>query len=116
MNKKVVEYVNNLMKNNEFRGEIKIKLDQILEDKKIDLHDIPNILSLLVLLYKKYGKPINKKYIKDVFYLLLNEILKEMELKEIDNEIYEQVIESSLKLLMLSAKIKNNNLIPKCFK
>lgn len=99
-----------LLDDDEFVYECKSKIEEIFEDKKIDINDIPEILSIIIIVSKKYYlfSNISEQDIYEIFSTLTIELFKKFKILEDDDPKINKVIQSSLKLLVLHINIKKS--------
>lgn len=107
----IVEIVDAILDNNEFKNECITKLKTIFEDGRIDNHDIPNIVLLLMLIYNNnHDIKISKENFKKVFKLLLHRLLDELNfydgISDSDREMLEIAVDTSLTLLMAKVEFE----------
>lgn len=113
-NQKIVEkIVKELLDDDEFIYECRKEIEEIFTDKKIDIDDIPDILSLIIIVSQKYYLFFNitNEDIYEIFSILIIEILKRFKILQKDDPKINKLIQSSLKLIVLHVNIKKK----KCF-
>ena len=112
INQKLIEQlIKQLLDDDEFVLECRIQIEEMYKDKKIDINDIPEILSLIVILSQKYYlfTNITQQDIYEIFLTLIVELFKKFNIFEEDDPKINMMIESCLKLLVLQIKIKKSN-------
>ena len=115
MNKLSENIVRKLLDDDDFVNKCKNELNEIMKDKKFDSSDLPEVMSLIVLVTEKYDTfDIDKNNIVEVFRLLIIELLKKINLIEETNSEIDKMLESCLKLLVL--KVKTNTFWQKIYK
>lgn len=104
----IEDVVKTLLDDDKFVADCKTELTEIMKDGKFDFKDMPEVISLVVLVYDKYGElHVDEKDIVEVFRLLIVGLLKKLGwLKESNPEI-EKMLESCLTLLALNVKSKS---------
>jgi len=107
--------VRELLDDDNFVNECKDELIKIMQDKKFDVNDMPEVMSLVVLVLEKYDKiKIDSEDVVEVFRLLIIELLKKHNIIENSSPEIEKMLESCLKLLVL--KVKTISFWSKLFK
>ena len=107
MNKLPEQIVRELLDNDEFVDECKKNLLEILKDKKFDSSDMPEVISLVVLLAENYDSfNVNEEDVSEVLKLLVMELIKKLKLTEDINEEIEKMLDACLKLVILKVKSK----------
>ena len=107
--------VRELLDDDNFVNECKDELIKIMQDKKFDVNDMPEVMSLVVLVLEKYDKiKIDSEDVVEVFRLLIIELLKKHNIIENSSPEIEKMLESCLKLLVL--KVKTSSFWSKLFK
>lgn len=107
MNKLPEQIVRELLDNDEFVDECKKNLLEILKDKKFDSTDMPEVISLVVLLAENYDSfNVNEEDVSEVLKLLVMELIKKLKLTEDINEEIEKMLDACLKLVILKVKSK----------
>ena len=109
--KKIIEdIVAELLDDDEFVYDCRIQIEEIVKDNKIDYDDIPEILSLVIILSQKYYLffDITEQDIYEIFSILIIELLKKFKILNRDDPKVNKIIQSSLKLLVLHVKINKN--------
>ncbi len=108
MSKLSENIVRELLDDDIFVNKCKSELNEIMKDKKFDSGDLPEVMSLIVLVTEKYDTfDIDKNDIVEVFRLLIVELLKRLNLIEESNSEIDKMLESCLKLLVLKVKTKS---------
>ena len=101
--------LNIIIKDKTFINNIKLYLNNIIKDDKIDQYDIPDLVFMITETINSFDS-FNLEYndIPILIRLILHNINEEYKIipPEKTND-FERVIESSLKLIMLQPKIKN---------
>ena len=107
MNKLPEQIVRELLDNDKFVDECKENLLEILKDKKFDSSDMPEVVSLVVLLVENYDSfDVNEEDVSEVLKLLVMELIKKLKLTEDINEEIEKMLDACLKLVILKVKSK----------
>tara|TARA_Y100000813_G_C24014988_1_gene282346 strand:- start:130 stop:498 length:369 start_codon:yes stop_codon:yes gene_type:complete len=107
MNKLPEQIVRELLDNDKFVNECKENLLEILKDKKFDSSDMPEVISLVVLLVENYDSfDVNEEDVSEVLKLLVMELIKKLKLTEDINEEIEKMLDACLKLVILKVKSK----------
>lgn len=106
----IEDIVAELLDDDEFVYDCRIKIEEIFKDNKIDYDDIPEILSLVIILSQKYYLffDITEQDIYEIFSILIIELLKKFKILNTDDPKVNKIIQSSLKLLVLHVKINKN--------
>ena len=108
MSKLAENIVRELLDDDIFVNECKVELMEIMKDKKFDLSDLPEVMSLVVLVVEKYDTfNVDSNDIVEVFRLLIVELLKKYDIIEEANPEINKMLESCLKLLVLKVKTKS---------
>jgi len=108
MSKLAENIVRELLDDDEFVNDCKNELNEIMKDKKFDFGDLPEVMSLVVLVAEKYDTfNVDKNDIIEVFRLLIVELLKRLNIIEESNPEINKMLESCLKLLVLKVKTKS---------
>jgi predicted secreted protein len=102
-----------------FNDEVKVSIDKILKDGKIDYFDIPEILLIINKIPIKNYKLDTADY-KTLIQKLFDYIIEKFELipQDADQEVkdsFKKIVDSCITLLLIKPKIINNKCIP-CFK
>ena len=113
MNQKIIEkIIEELLDDDAFVYECRKEIEDIFEDQKIDIEDIPEILSLIIIISQKYYLFMNitDDDIYEIFSILIIELFKKFNIlqEKDDNPKINKVIQSSLKLLVYHVKIKKS--------
>lgn len=109
--KKIIEeIVIELLDDDEFVYDCRIQIEEIFKDSKIHYDDIPEILSLVIILSQKYYLflDITEQDIYEIFSILIIELFKKFKILNANDERVKKIIQSSLKLLVLHVEIKKN--------
>jgi RecJ-like exonuclease len=107
MNKLPEQIVRELLDDDKFVDECKENLLEILKDKKFDSSDMPEVISLVVLLVEKYDSfDVNEDDVSEVLKMLVMELIKKLDLAESVNEEIEKMLDACLKLVVLKVKSK----------
>ena len=100
--------VKKLLDDDNFIKECKKDLDEIMKDKKFDVGDLPEVISLVTLVTTKYDAfVVDKNNIVEVFRLLIVELLKKLNLLEESNNEIDKMLEACLNLLVLKVKSRS---------
>ena len=92
-NKLIVNIVKTLLDNDAFYNECETSIKEIYADKQITSEDIPLILKIIVSVYNNYsGINVDNQDIKEVFTLLIIEIIKKINNTDESDEYYQQII------------------------
>ena len=107
MSKLAEQIVKELLDNDKFVNECKENLLEILKDKKFDSSDMPEVISLVVLLVENYDSfYVNEEDVSEVLKLLIMELIKKLKLTEDVSEEIEKMLDACLKLVVLKVKSK----------
>ena len=107
MSKLAEQIVRELLDNDKFVNECKENLLEILKDKKFDISDMPEVLTLVVLLLENYDSfDVNEEDVSEVLKLLIMELIKKLKLTEDVSEEIEKMLDACLKLVVLKVKSK----------
>ena len=99
--------VKELVDDDNFVNDCKNDINQILADGKFDWKDMPQVISLVVIISEKYDKiQIDEKDIVEVFRLLIIELLKKIGAIQETSEEIEKMLDQCLTLLALKVKTK----------
>lgn len=113
INHKIIEkIIQELLDDDAFVYECRKEIEDIFKDQKIDIDDIPEILSLIIIISQKYYLFMNitDDDIYEIFSILIIELFKKFKIlqEENDNPKINKIIQSSLKLLVYHVKIKKS--------
>lgn len=120
MSKLPEQIVIELLDDNKFVDECKQDLSEIMKDGRFDANDMPEILSLVVLILHKYDTfDVDEKDIAEVLRILIIELLKEVDLLDEAKPELEKMLDACLKLVVLKVKSKSfwnkvGKLLKKC--
>ncbi len=115
----IAKIVTELLDDVNFVQDCKKELKEIMKDGKFDFNDMPQVVTLVVLVYEKYDNlHVEEKDVADVFKLLIVELLKKMGwVTEEKKEQIEKMVESCITLLMLNINTQTIwKKITSCFK
>ena len=100
----IAKIVTELLDDVNFVQDCEKELKEIMKDGKFDFNDMPQVVTLVVLVYEKYDNlHVKEKDVADVFKLLIIELLKKMGwVTEEKKEQIEKMVESCITLLMLN--------------
>ena len=99
--------VRELLDNVEFVNKCKENLLEILEDKKFDANDVPELINLVVLILEEYDNfEIDEKDIAEVLRVIIVELLEKFNLLDEAKPDLEKMLDSCLKLVILKVKSK----------
>ena len=100
----IAKIVSELLNDVNFVEDCEKELKEIMKDGKFDFNDMPQVVTLVVLVYEKYDNlHVEKKDVADVFKLLIIELLNKMGwVTEEKKEQIEKMVESCITLLMLN--------------
>ena len=99
--------VRELLDNEEFVNKCKENLLEILEDKKFDANDVPELINLVVLILEEYDNfEIDEKDIAEVLRVIIVELLQKFNLLDEAKPDLEKMLDSCLKLVVLKVKSK----------
>ena len=115
----IAKIVTELLDDVNFVQDCKKELKEIMKDGKFDFNDMPQVVTLVVLVYEKYDNlHVKEKDVADVFKLLILELLKKMGwVTEEKKEQIEKMVESCITLLMLNINTQTIwKKITSCFK
>ena len=120
INQKIIEkIIQELLDDDAFVYECRKEIEDIFEDQKIDIDDIPEILSLIIIISQKYYLFMNitDDDIYEIFSILIIELFKKFNIlqEENDNPKINKILQSSLKLLVYHVKIKKSKWSCWCF-
>lgn len=106
--KPVSAFVNALIDDEKFLNLIKENIDNITEDGKITVGDIPEILTIVTECYNNMSKfKLTYEELPDVLIELTNYIIEHFELiPDDEEEEFKKMIDTAVKLVMLQPKIK----------
>ena len=100
--------VRELLDNEEFVNKCKENLFEILEDKKFNANDVPELINLVVLILEEYDNfKIDEKDIAEVLRIIIIELLKKFNLLDEAKPNLEKMLDSCLKLVVLKVKSKS---------
>jgi hypothetical protein len=104
----IEDVVKTLLDDDKFVADCKTELTEIMKDGKFDFKDMPEVISLVVLVYDKYGElHVDEKDVVEVFRLLIVGLLKKLGWLQESNPEIEKMLESCLTLLALNVKSKS---------
>lgn len=110
-NKLIVNIVKELLDNESFYNDCETSIKEIYADKQITTEDIPLILKILVSVYNNYSSiNVDNQDIKEVFTLLIIEIIKKINNNNNSEEYYQQIItliSPQIDLLLISIESTN---------
>ena len=107
MSKLPEEIVRELLDDDGFVDECKKNLLEIMEDKKFDTNDMPEVLSLVVLVLERYDSfDINENDVSEVLKMLVMELIKKLKLTDDVSDEVEKMLDACLKLVVLKVKSK----------
>jgi hypothetical protein len=88
----------------------KSSIDTIMKDGKVDFSDIPEIVYLLTDITKTlYKKKLNSDEFEELFNMLYKHVTEKYKfIPENNNEMFEKMLKSSLKLAMFKPKISKS--------
>lgn len=115
----IAKIVTELLDDVNFVKDCEKELKEIMKDGKFDFNDMPQVVTLVVLVYEKYDNlHVEEKDVADVFKLLILELLKKMGwVTEEKKEQIEKMVESCITLLMLNINTQTIwKKITSCFK
>ena len=99
--------IRELLDNEEFVNKCKENLLEILEDKKFDANDVPELINLVVLILEDYNNfEIDEKDIAEVLRVIIVELLEKFNLLDEAKPDLEKMLDSCLKLVVLKVKSK----------
>ena len=92
-NELIVNIVKEILDNESFYNDCETNIKEIYADKQLTMEDIPSILKILVLVYNNYSSiNVDNQDIKEVFTLLIIEIIKKINNTDESDEYYQQII------------------------
>jgi hypothetical protein len=105
---KVDKVLNSIIEDSSIMKLIKFKIDEIIEDGKIDYKDIPHFIEIIIIVLRNTNKlkSIKKNEIKDIMKEIIIYILKDNNLYEDNKEIVNDIINNSLNLIELGSSLK----------
>ena len=104
--------VSTLLGDDNFVSQCSESLKEILEDKKFDSSDLPEVLNLVVLIMDKSDNvEIKEENIEEVFKTLVIELLKKLDVFDEPSEQVNKMIDSCIKLL--KSKVKTSTFFSK---
>ena len=104
----IEDVVKTLLDDDKFVADCKKELTEIMKDGKFDFKDMPEVISLVVIVYEKYGElHVDEKDVVEVFRLLIVGLLKKLGWLQESNPEIEKMLESCLTLLALNVKSKS---------
>jgi len=104
----IEDVVKTLLDDDKFVADCKTELTEIMKDGKFDFKDMPEVISLVVIVYEKYGElHVDEKDVVEVFRLLIVGLLKKLGWLQESNPEIEKMLESCLTLLALNVKSKS---------
>jgi len=107
MSKLPEQIVRELLDDDKFVDECKKNLLEIMEDKKFDTNDMPEVLSLVVLVLERYDSfDINEEDVSEVLKMLVMELIKKLNLTDDVSDEVEKMLDACLKLVVLKVKSK----------
>jgi len=107
MSKLPEQIVRELLDDDKFVDECKKNLLEIMKDKKFDTNDMPEVLSLVVLVLERYDSfNINEEDISEVLKILVMELIKKLNLADDVSGEVEKMLDACLKLVVLKVKSK----------
>ena len=97
-----------ILQNEQFKNDCKDNIAGILKDGRLDSHDTPFIISLVIDVYNNYTEfEITEEKLAGVFKVIIMSLLEEMNLLTSNNkEVVDKLVQSSLKLLFTQVKKK----------
>lgn len=97
-----------ILQNEQFKNDCKDNIASILKDGRLDSHDTPFIISLVIDVYNNYTEfEITEEKLAGVFKVIIMSLLEEMNLLTSNNkEVVDKLVQSSLKLLFTQVKKK----------
>jgi len=109
------EIVNQLIENPRFVQEIKLGINDILADGKIDAADIPTFVMVLTIAMEHVDElKIKQENIPEVLIMVTNKIVEKFNLiPEDKRDEFERGLKASLKLLFFSPRIRG--MVTSCF-
>ena len=100
--------IRELLDNEEFVNKCKENLLEILEDKKFNANDVPELINLVVLILEEYDNfEIDEKDIAEVLRVIIVELLEKFNLLDEAKPDLEKMLDSCLKLVVLKVKSKS---------
>lgn len=101
--------VSTLLDDENFVSQCSESLKEILEDKKFDSSDLPEVLNLVVLIMDKSDNvEIKEENIEEVLKTLVVELLKKLDVFDEPSEQVNKMIESCIKLLKTKVKTSSS--------
>lgn len=93
----------------EFVDDVKTSIDKILKDGKIDLADIPEMMSLVTLGYNKSSNfTVTLEELPELLSEIAHLLISKYDLVPEENrEKFEKVLQSSISLILLMPKVKS---------
>lgn len=97
-----------ILKDQEFITDVKLSLDKILKDGKIDMSDVPEVILLVTLGYNKSKNfTVPFEQLGELLTILANEIIKKYDLVPYNlREQFNKILQSSITLILISPKIQ----------
>lgn len=116
MNKNTIEkIVKELLDDDEFVYDCLEQIKKIMEDHEIDMDDIPDIISLVIITCKKYYlfTDISKQDIIEIFTIVILEIFNKYKILNNKNQIkVKHLVESCLKLFISKIEFEKTICFP----
>ena len=102
------EVLQSITNDPKFVNEVKELVDDILEDGKIDMSDIPDMITLVVECYNNFSKfHVKYEQLPRLFTKLTQHIANEMNLiPDNQKKTYNKHIKTAINLVMLQPKVK----------
>ena len=99
----IKEIVDAIIADETFKEKCSSNIKRIFEDGKVDIHDIPLMINLTVMVYNNYSKiRISKKNMKPVFMLLITRLLFELKGDgALDEELILLMLEPQIDILLM---------------
>jgi len=93
----------------EFVDDVKVSIDKILKDGKIDMADIPEMMSLVTLGYNKSSKfTVSLEELPELLSEIAHLLIAKYDLVPEDNrQQFEKVLQSSISLILLMPKVRS---------
>jgi len=96
------EAIKEIINNTTFIDKLKISIDTILKDSKVDQYDVPEIIFLInesIKIVKNYKKLDQEQLIKNILQVILEKF--ELSINPEDKESFDKLVNSSIKLLLM---------------
>ena len=110
LNQSEIDFLNNLINHSpEILDNITVEIHNIVEDGKIDYHDIPQIILLLSNMYKNhiFGKVVEDVGVSNIVKFTIDTFLQSgiLPLPNLELQIIQKLVDSSIDLLKMNTEV-----------